>query len=435
MNLPPPPPHSRIGNLLLLAWWGLAGPVFAEQVHEAATPEDLRALCAKVQPGDTIQLPDGEWKDAELRLRVSGTAELPVTIRTSEYGKHQFTGNSLLDLNGEHVVVEGLQFTSGSLAEGQADAVIRFRGNHCRLTRCGIVRFNPEEKSRGYNWVQLDGHGHQVDRCEFVGQDHRGVTLAVILTADGAGEHRITHNHFAGRASGDGRNGFETIRIGTSQTVDKNARTIFESNLFEDCNGEVETISNKSCENIYRSNTLLRCQGALTLRHGNRCLVESNVILGEGTKQTGGIRVHGEGHRIVANYIGHTSGRCDAAIALGAGKPDAASHEYLPVRDVEIRDNILVENEGAAFLFDYGYQSRGRTLLPEEITLSGNRIWSSAGDPLVTGTPIESATWKENTGFGIAAGAAPAGVSVRPFEAEPAPKPSPLGKKDVGPES
>ena len=43
-----------------------------------------------------------------------------------------------------------------------------------------------------------------------------------------------------------------------------------EQNFFDRCDGELEIISSKSCDNIYRGNTFLNCAGMLTLRHGNR---------------------------------------------------------------------------------------------------------------------------------------------------------------------
>ena len=83
----------------------------------------------------------------------------------------------------------------------------------------------------------------------------------------------------------------------------RNSGTLVESNLFDRCDGEIEIISSKSCENIYRFNTFLDCAGMLTLRHGNRCRVEGNFFLGHHKKGSGGIRIIGEDHIIINNYI------------------------------------------------------------------------------------------------------------------------------------
>ncbi|MEO0875758.1 MAG: chondroitinase-B domain-containing protein, partial [Bacteroidota bacterium] len=44
--------------------------------------------------------------------------------------------------------------------------------------------------------------------------------------------------------------------------------TIVEHNLFEDCDGDPEIVSVKSCDNIIRHNTFLASYGTLSLRHG-----------------------------------------------------------------------------------------------------------------------------------------------------------------------
>ena len=74
------------------------------------------------------------------------------------------------------------------------------------------------------------------------------------------------------------------------------SRTVVENNLFEQCNGDVEIVSNKSGENVYRHNTFVECVGALTLRHGKGCVVEGNYFLGHLAPQTGGVRIIGEDH-------------------------------------------------------------------------------------------------------------------------------------------
>ena len=92
-----------------------------------------------------------------------------------------------------------------------------------------------------------------------------------------------------------GVNGGETIRIGTSANSMESSRTIVENNTFKNCDGEIEIISNKSANNIFRNNLFLESKGSLTLRHGNNTLVEGNVFLGNNVSKTGGIRVINEG--------------------------------------------------------------------------------------------------------------------------------------------
>ena len=58
----------------------------------------------------------------------------------------------------------------------------------------------------------------------------------------------------------------------------KSAKCVVAENLFENCDGEIELISNKSCDNVYLRNTIVGCAGALTLRHGNGYVVRENLI-------------------------------------------------------------------------------------------------------------------------------------------------------------
>lgn len=116
-----------------------------------------------------------------------------------------------------------------------------------------------------------------MDHCYFVGKNHSG-TLLVVWMDSSPDFHTIDHNYFGYRPE-YGANGAETIRIGTSDWSMYNSNCIVEYNYFEECDGEIETISNKSCENIYRYNTFYRTAGTLTLRHGNRCEVYGNFFL------------------------------------------------------------------------------------------------------------------------------------------------------------
>ena len=153
-----------------------------------------------------------------------------------------------------------------------------------------------------------------MDHCYLAGKTSESPTLQI--EADGTpNRHRIDHNHFGPR-SPLGRNGGETIRVGYSGQSMNVSATLVEQNLFERCDGELEIISNKSCENIYRGNTFLDCAGMLTLRHGNRCLVEGNFFFARNKKGSGGIRVIGEDHTVINNYI-------DGVERMRSGSPRA----------------------------------------------------------------------------------------------------------------
>ena len=183
-----------------------------------------------------------------------------------------------------------------------------------------------------------------MDHCRFVGQNHSGCTVTVWLDGKPT-HHRIDHNHLADRpADPDDGNGFETMRLGTSKQGDTKAFVTVENNLFERCDGEIEIISNKSCDNVFRGNTFRACAGTLTLRHGHRATIANNVFLGEGKKGSGGVRIIGEGHQITGNYIADVDDRASGAFSIAAGIPNTAANGYQQVKDVLIAHNTVLES-------------------------------------------------------------------------------------------
>ncbi|QDU15842.1 Chondroitinase-B precursor [Gimesia maris] len=337
----------------------------AEEVR-VETPAALQSAVKSAQPGDVIKIVGADWSDVKIKLYLEGTKEKPITVQSQV----AFTGASELNLLGEYVVLDGFTFRNGSLKTGH---VFRVRGAHNRVTRCTIEGYNPERIDVRYQWLSLYGHHHRVDHCRFAGQNHSGTTLVVWLDDDGeVGRHRIERNHFLNRPQGKG-NGFETLRIGTSETSMKSARCVVAENLFENCDGEVEHISNKSCDNIYERNTIVGCAGALTLRHGNNCIVRENLILGDGDRHSGGIRVVGEGHQIIGNHIEGIGDRIDGAIALSAGVPNPKLNQHAQVQNVLIDGNTLIDNAGEEIVKGHGLGSRSRTLLPVNITIKNTR--------------------------------------------------------------
>src|SRR5262249_50080043 len=151
-------------------------------------------------------------------------------------------------------------------------------------------------------------------------------------------------------------------------------------------------ISSKSCENIYRRNTFLDCAGMLTLRHGNRCLVEGNFFLGHHTPGSGGIRVIGDDHTILNNYI---EGVEKGGFWITAGIPDSELKGYFQARRCLIAFNTFVDSRGPAVELDAGFGSSRRTLRPENITIANN-LFSVRDGPLLKGTEGTGFKWMGN---------------------------------------
>lgn len=336
-----------------------------EREQVIASADELKALLPRLEPGDTVVMRDGIWRDADLVFRGEGSPREPITLRAQTPGRVVLTGASRLRLAGRHLVVDGLFFQGCSLQRGQA--VVAFREGddrvaiRCRLTNSAIVDCNPADPLTDYKWVSLYGAHNRVDHCRFEGKNHQGTLLVVWLDGQPNG-HRIDRNYFGPRPPHD-RNGAETIRVGTSDWSQTISGTIVEDNVFHRCDGEQEIISSKSWGNAYRRNTFIECQGALTLRHGNACLVEDNWFLGRGRASTGGVRIIGEDHRVLHNHFeGLTGDRFYAALSMVLGIPGSPLNGYFQVRRAEVVGNTFVDTARA---FSLGVmEGRPEAVLP-----------------------------------------------------------------------
>jgi poly(beta-D-mannuronate) lyase len=361
--------------------------------HLVGTVKEFDKAVGIAKPGDTISLREGEWTDADLVVAANGTADEPVTIRARLPGKTVLTGRTRLRFAGDHLVVTGLLFQG---AWHQEDLVTFRRdskkpANDCRLSQCALIDCNAPQ-SKETRWIGLYGQRNRVDHCLIQGKTSKGTTLVVWLDGRPT-DHRIDHNHFGPRTE-LGQNGGETIRIGDSKTSMQLCRALVEANCFERCDGEAEIISNKSCGNIYRGNTFRRCAGSLTLRHGNDCLVEGNFFFGENARETGGVRIIGERHRVTGNYFQDLQGTgTRAGLCLVNGMKNSPLNGYFQVRGAEINGNSWVNCKQPIWIGQTDEDS-DNTLPVQGVTMSRNLIFGR--HPAVTiGLPGE-VVWKEN---------------------------------------
>lgn len=374
---------------------------------------ELTSAISTAGAGDTILLADGTWSDLVITLLGEGTDGFPITVGAETPGKVILTGSSRAEIGGSYLQLRDLVF-SGSYT-GSEDEIIQFRASgvgaaeDSRVTNITILNYVPENGAKTV-WVGMYGKRNRLDHSYLKGHDVIGVT--VIVWPDGTpNDHRIDNNHFDDRKDGGGQNGWETIRIGTSDVSLTSSRTLVEHNLFTRVDGEIEIISNKTGDNIYRYNTFLECSGTLTLRHGNDCLIDSNFFLGRGRSGSGGIRVIGENHVIVNNHFEETNVRSGAAITVYAGVDGGALNEYAAANNVTIANNTFVDNQGLAIDLGTGLGSSSRTVLPTGGSITDNVIvqTSGSGATQVSGAAISAPTWINNLISGGSFGNAPSG--------------------------
>lgn len=387
------------GSLLGLAALAAHAPAADFLVSSAS---EITTALSQAGPGDTLIMTDGVWTDQYIRFRDDGAPGNPITLRAQTPGGVTLNGTSRLEIGGDCLVVEGLRFEGGALTDGH---VVRFLSGSVLATNsvfrdCAIIDYNPIDRGTRYFWVSLYGTNNTVENCRFENQDHSGVT--VVVWGDWPNFHTIRNNHFLDRPVG-GENGWETIRVGTSDFVDESSQTLVESNLFQRTDGEIEIISNKTGENTYRSNTFRECSATLTIRHGFSSTVEGNFFFGEGAGGSGGVRVIGPGHRVFNNYFEGLLGRTGGIIALEAGESNGANSGYKPMTDVICANNTFVDNADPAFALNRSFGG-SRDVAPSGVLLFGNVISQPTEDVAIESNP--GVSWDENYAFADGLGTA-----------------------------
>lgn len=339
--------------------------------------EEVGRALASADPGDTLFVRDGVWRDADLHWEGQGDAANPVVVAAEHPGQVVVEGRSSLHISGSGLVVSGILFRGCVADKG---AIVEFRDGDslaggCRLTDCVMDSCNPARRDISYSYVHLYGRGNRVDHCSFTGKLNLGVTLIVMLNYDGCDDnlHSIDHNYFGPRPV-YGSNGAETIRVGTSQQCMQNSRTIISDNLFDRCNGEVEVVSIKSSENVIERNVFYECQGVLALRHGDRNRALDNLFIGHGVRNTGGVRIVGEDQIVRGNtFLGLAGERFFSALALMYGVPNSLPNRYMQVKNTIVENNVFEACRSIEFNTGQDFE---RTLAPYGTVWKGNAVAS-----------------------------------------------------------
>jgi hypothetical protein len=333
---------------------------------------DLKTLptaCTNAKPGDVILLKDGIYPSIVLNIYPKGLAGQRITIKPENPGKVIITGTSTIYLKGSYTTLANLVFKDG----GATSKVLSVEGDGNRITGCDFSFTMTDCEGM----VRLMGKKNRIDHCIFHDWNKLGVWAVVWrpnLLEDFA---LIDHNIFRNRSSTTATNGLECVRIGTSNDSLTSSKTIVAYNLIDNCNGEIEAISNKSCDNIFYRNTYLNSEGTLTLRHGNRCIVYRNVFDQKGKANSGGIRVTGEEHIVAKNCIMNVNGNATTrvGISMSSGIPNSVLNGYFQVKKAKIQDNTLINCSND---FAIGVKVKTEcTLPPITSEITGNTVYHS----------------------------------------------------------
>ncbi|MER5986915.1 polysaccharide lyase 6 family protein [Streptomyces sp. NPDC001787] len=356
----------------------------------AVSPAELQAAIDRARPGDRIVVADGSYTippDSPLTIRNKrGTGRAPITIAAQSLGGVVLHGaHSFVFDTSSHITLSGFSFRQSGTLE------IPESCSHIRLTRNDFQLADIE----GVHWVMVRADDSKVDHNHFHGKS----TLGIYLGVEGAGTEEMAQrvhvfrNYFSDHSFA-GSNGGEPIRLGVSPRALSSAHAVVEYNLFERADGDPEAISVKSSDNTIRYNTVRDSLGGIVLRHGNRTRVEGNHLIGG----TDGLRIYGDDHVIVNNYLAGLSGR---ALVIGSG----SARDHLPGEPADARRgndapdrvliayNTLVNNAGTLS----GESHRPHA--PQDVTVADNLFVADSGE-LVSMANTVRFTWSGNIVWG-----------------------------------
>lgn len=379
----------------------LASALLAKEYQfTPAKIDDLKALLGsgKLAPGDVVSLEDGTYNNLkEIDFTGTGSAQAPIVLKAKNPGGAVISGALRMKIYGQYLQVEGLKFYKAWAITHDMIDFQKEKGvvaSNCRFTNCVIDDCNDpakgEKPGQGDEyWLGLRGSNNRVDHCYFANKRVGGLVLQVWLDAsDHLNNHVIDHNVFCYRQLYGG-NGAEIIRIGHSWSSQLESRTLVEENVFFQCNGENETISVKSCNNLIRKNLFYECQGQLTLRHGHNNIIESNVFIGNGVPNSGGIRIINQGHSVYDNYMQGLTGRgSNAALIIRMGvyeKPTAETDTKLePLTSYHRAVNVNVSFNTIVNCKNIDFCSGGGDKEPRNVRFANNTIYNPDSEPIIT---------------------------------------------------
>jgi poly(beta-D-mannuronate) lyase len=337
----------------------------------------LQTAINSANPGDVIILTNGVYTTtADITISKQGTASQPITIESQSILGAEIKGSNGFAVNSpaKYIVIRGFKFTHAS-----SQATIASGTSFIRWTQCLFQTTGDGE------YLQINGNDHEIDHNTFQHKNSLGKFITVRGTGSQIAQRLwIHHNYFLNQDPQSG-NGNETIQFGLSGYSLSNTNSIFEYNLFEECEGENELLSVKASKLTVRFNTIRNCPAQLTLRHGNFCEVYGNYFV-----NTPGIRIFGDDHKIYSNHFES----CNPAINMGNGDGEVADGDALTVHDRPDR-NFVVYNTLVNNTTNYTQSNRTNGLGSTWSTFANNIIQGGGVAASISG-PYSNATWSNN---------------------------------------
>lgn len=344
-------------------------PPNARTVSLTALQEALDAA----QPGDTIWVEPGTYRDIALTLTYAGDG--PVTVRARQAGEVVVTGASLITLkNSRNLTLAGFLFdrvTSDNSLVLDGSSGIHVTDHY--FYRNGKT---PTSKIVG---IRNGSAGNKLYRNTF--DESRGQSVALYNghTPEDANntDNEIYRNLFfnipsVGSVYPGKTNGLEAVQLGQGKEVRNVFRTKVFENVFEEVTGDrAEIISVKSSGNEIYRNTFRNNASGLTIRLGESNRIADNYF--ENTDK--GIRTYGYDQTIERNYmVGGSHGIQLPAADTKTGETPIPAAPYYQSDRSRITGNVMVKPLVSGFTFGGNYKPGTWELLPTGVTVERNLV-------------------------------------------------------------
>ncbi len=393
--------------------------VSKQQVTVSNTKELANAL-TKAKAGSTIWLKDGVYQDVNLTISQSGTLTQRIYIKAINPGKVTFSGKAAIKITGSHITIAGIRFADGSRFDNSASVsnkgnkiankapfLFDLQGSYIRLTQCSIENFDQHHSE----WLNIIGSKIRVDHCSFTNKQTHGGVLSTAKPPKSGAFHRFDHNYFS--RPDIGSDNAEVIRLATGWAHNIHAFMTVEYNVFEQCNGEGEVISDKSSSNTIRLNRFSNNLGGLSLRQGSNTHVygnwfyRDNSYQGKGKKRQKdfGVMIRGTHHLIENN---HFQGGRPNLVKLVNGQPlgykkpgrsDKLPRHHIAAENVLLRHNDFYVSDVLAEI-DQRKLTKDRSVLAKDIDFSANLIVAEGNWQPLSMPEYSAVRWQDNVVIG-----------------------------------
>lgn len=395
-SIPRPTLLVVLSTLVILFGCTTSGVNASDPLLHVSHIDDLDEIVAAARPGTTILVEAGTYTlSRKIVLSVIGTRDKPVTIRAAQ-GNVTLEGRGGFDIEkSDWLVIDG--FTFG----WQARTFNVRESTNVRLTnmtwRYAAPPGTAPDSALSVHWLRIhSGHGHHLDNSTF-GPHFGGLGVTVLIENDVA-DVRISKNYFHDRPR-DGRNGAETIRVG-SGGGSRIAATI-DNNMFERCDGEAELLSVKADGVRIINNTFRDNRGQVVVRNGVDVIISRNQFFGGERQRGGGIRIHGS-HICIAQNLFHElpnaalqtfPGHFDRRSAGAWNKGYPSTNDVVVAGNVFVKPNVLADDARPWYALDLG--SAGSSDIPADGWTIVNNYFVT-DNSLLKGTAHENFIWERN---------------------------------------